>query len=78
MCLGQRSQLNSWRDTALHSLAPHHTCLEVSSNPEDRDYLDPVSLIRVGAELCGGIEFETSGLGSLSCWKVNLLPSLSF
>ncbi len=28
-------KLNSWRATALQSLAPNRTCLEVSSNPED-------------------------------------------
>jgi len=31
-------KLNSWRATALHSLAPTHTsCKEVSSNPEGLD-----------------------------------------
>ncbi len=34
-CIGLK--LNSWRAAALHSLAPNHTCLEVSSDPEELD-----------------------------------------
>ncbi len=30
-------KLNSWRAAALHNLAPNHTCLEVSSDPEELD-----------------------------------------
>ncbi len=30
-------KLNSWRATALRSLAPNHTCLEVSGNHEELD-----------------------------------------
>ncbi len=48
-------KLNSRRATALQSLAPNHTCLEVSSDPEDLDYLDQVCLIRVGAKLCKAV-----------------------
>ncbi len=44
-------KLNSWRATALQSLAPTHSCLEVSSDPEELDYLVQVCLIRVGAKL---------------------------
>ncbi len=50
--LHQWSQTQSWRATALQSSAPNHTCLEVSSDPEDLDYLDLGCLIRVGAKLC--------------------------
>ncbi len=35
--------------------APNHTGLEVSSNPEDIDYLDQACLIRVGAKLCRAV-----------------------
>ncbi len=45
--LHQWSQTQSWRATALQSSAPNHTCLEVSSDPEDLDYLDLVCLISV-------------------------------
>ncbi len=31
---GRGLKLNSWRATALQSLAPNHTCLEVSSESE--------------------------------------------
>ncbi len=30
-------KLSSWRATALQSLAPTHTCLEASSDPEELD-----------------------------------------
>ncbi len=43
---------------ALQSLAPNHTCMEVSSNPEDLDYLDQVCLIRVVAKLCRAVAFQ--------------------
>ncbi len=44
-------KLNFWMATALQRLAPTHSCLDVSSNPEELDYLVQVCLIRVGAKL---------------------------
>ncbi len=42
--------------------APNHTCLEVSSNPEDIDYLDQVCLIRVGTKLCRAMALQEFSL----------------
>jgi len=58
-------KLNSWRTTALRSLAPTHTCLEVSIDPEDLDYLDQVCLIRVGAKLCRAMALQELSLRPL-------------
>ncbi len=38
------------------------TCLEVSSDPEDLDYLDQVCLIRVGAKLCRAVALQELSL----------------
>ncbi len=53
------------KSTALQNLAPNHTCLGVSSNPEDLDYLDQVCLIRVGAELCKAVALQELSLRPL-------------
>ncbi len=42
--------------------APNHTGLEVSSNPEYIDYLDPACLIRVGAKLCRAMALQEFSL----------------
>ncbi len=55
-------KLNSWRATALHSLAPIHTRLEVSSDSEELDYLDQVCLNRVGAKLCRAVALQELSL----------------
>ncbi len=55
-------KLNSWRATALQRLAPTHTCLEVSSDPEELDYLVQVCLIRVGAKLRRAVALQELSL----------------
>uniref|UniRef100_A0A8C1NPG8 Regucalcin n=1 Tax=Cyprinus carpio TaxID=7962 RepID=A0A8C1NPG8_CYPCA len=47
-------------------LAPTHTCLEVSSNPEELDELDQVCLIRVGAKLCRAVALQELSLRPLN------------
>ncbi len=59
---GSGLKLNSCRATALQSLAPNHTCSEVSCNPEDLDWLDQVCLIRVGAKLCRAVALQELSL----------------
>ncbi len=59
-------KLSSWRATALHSLAPTHTFLGVSSDPEDLDYLDRVCLIRVGAKLSRAVALQELSLRPMS------------
>ncbi len=53
-----RAVVSNWRATALQSSAPNHTCLEVSSNPEELDSLDQVCLISVGAKLCRAVALQ--------------------
>lgn len=54
-------QSGSWRANVLQSSA-QHTCLDVSSNPEEIDYLVQVCLIRIGAELCRIVALQEQDL----------------
>ncbi len=42
-----------------------HTCLEVSSDPEELDYLNQVCLIRVGAKLCRAVALQELSLRTM-------------
>ncbi len=44
---------------------PNNTCLEVSSNPEDLEYLDQVCLIRVEAKLSRAVALQELSLGPM-------------
>ncbi len=50
----------------------NHTTLDVSSNPEDIDYLDQVCLIRGGAKLSRAVEFETNALKPLKLYLLKM------
>ncbi len=61
----------------LSSAQFNHTCREVSSNPEDLDYLDQVCLIRVGAKLCRAVALQELGLRPM-IWHVIVQGSATF